>query len=211
MLLHSACVRRDFISFYATSFYSAACYVFAYAWGRGQPVVLSDLPIVSKYSRTLFLHTHAAGRAIHSTSLSRPVAFTVVGLSPLPPHTNLLRFGRLSHRHGQDACPMPKRHRCRHQPAGSYPSLADIPCASLDYCSNIWFTLSVCPSVYGWKAVDILTWTSSSSITHSQNLDWNRLSLSETTELGNPCKHHISRRKMFAISFIGVSVESGMK
>ena len=46
---------------------------------------------------------------------------------------------------------------------------------------------------------------------HSQNLDWNQLSLSETTELGNPCKRHFSRRKMFAICFIGVSVESGIK
>ena len=114
------------------SFYSAACYVFAYGWGRGQLVVPSDLPIGSKYSRTVFLHTHAARPAIHSTSLSRPVALTIAGLSPLPAHTNLLRFGRLSHRHGQDAFPMPKRHRCRHQPAGSYPSLADIPCALLD-------------------------------------------------------------------------------
>ena len=53
-LLHSACIRRDSISFYAMSFYSAACYVFAYDWGRGQPVVLSDLPIGSEYLRTLF-------------------------------------------------------------------------------------------------------------------------------------------------------------
>ena len=119
------------------SFYSAACYVFAYGWGQGQPIVLSDLPIGSKYSRTLFLHTHAVGRAIHSTSLSRPVAFTVAVLNPLPAHTNLLRFGRLSHRHGQDACPVPKRHRCRHQPAWSYPSLADIPCALLDVPANM--------------------------------------------------------------------------
>ena len=39
------------------SFYSAACYVFAYGWGQGQPILLSDLPIGSKYSRTLFFHT----------------------------------------------------------------------------------------------------------------------------------------------------------
>ena len=60
------------------------------------------------------------------------------------------------------------------------------------------YTLSVCPSVCGWHAVDILTSRSKSSITQSQNVDWNWLSLSETTELGNPCKRHTSRRKMFA-------------
>ena len=56
--LHPACIRRDSISFYAMSFYSASCYVFAYGWGRGQSVVLSDLPIGSKCSRTFILNTH---------------------------------------------------------------------------------------------------------------------------------------------------------
>ena len=67
-------------------------------------------------------------RAIQLASLSRPVGVTVIALSALPAHTNLLRFGRLSHRHCQDACPVPERHWCRHQPAGSFPLLADIPC-----------------------------------------------------------------------------------
>ena len=65
---YTACIRRDSISFYAMSFYSAACYVFAYGWGRGQPVVLSDLPIGSKCSRTLSL-THTQCGACYPIGL----------------------------------------------------------------------------------------------------------------------------------------------
>ena len=43
------------------SFYSAACYVFAYGWGGGQPVLLSDLPIGSKCSRTLLITNTQCG------------------------------------------------------------------------------------------------------------------------------------------------------
>ena len=52
---------KGYISFYAMSFYSAPCYVFAYGWGRGHPVVLSDLPIGSKFLRTLFLTNTQCG------------------------------------------------------------------------------------------------------------------------------------------------------
>src|SRR5205807_8418042 len=79
------------------------------------------------------------------------------------------------------------------------------------YCSSIWLTLSVCPSVSGWKAVETLSITPNSFIKLVQNLEVNRLSLSEIIDSGSPWYRQISFRNISANCSIGTSVVSGMK
>ena len=104
-LLHFACIRRDSITFYATLFYGAACYVFAYGWRLGQPVVQSELPIGSNLSHTLNVHAHVAGRAIQLASLSRSVAIAVIWTSPSAGSHKPLPMVRPVIPHSQDLCP----------------------------------------------------------------------------------------------------------
>ena len=110
--LHATCtyillLLRNSNSFSVMSFEGAACYVFAYGWGRGQPVVLSDPPIGSKCLHALFRTHKQCGRAIQLASLSQLVVITAIGLSPLPAHRKRLQYRRLSQRHSQEASLVP--------------------------------------------------------------------------------------------------------
>src|SRR5437879_9576997 len=79
------------------------------------------------------------------------------------------------------------------------------------YCSSVWLTLSVCPSVSGWNTVETLSFTPNSFIKLVQNLEVNRVSLSEIIDSGSPWYRQISFRNMSANCSIGTSVVSGMK
>ena len=60
----------------------------------------------------------------------------------------------------------------------------------LRYCSNSWFTLSVCPSVCGWNAVDNLLLISNILFNSCINPAANCGPLSEMMLSGNPCSFH---------------------
>ena len=60
------------------------------------------------------------------------------------------------------------------------------------YVSSVWFTLSVCPSVFGWNAVDSFRLMSSGPQIPFQNSPVHFVSLFETISVGRPCTFHIS-------------------
>ena len=63
-----------------------------------------------------------------------------------------------------------------------------------------WLTLLVCPSVCGWKAVDIRGQIPVTDSKSFQVWDVNLESRSDTISWGRPCRHHISRAKIRARS-----------
>ena len=111
-----------FLLMYATSFYGAACYVFAYDWELDQPVVHHELPIGSKYSHTQSLaHTVTRCRTGYPSGLPKPTGYvsTVIGHIPLPARTNLcLWSGRFSHTRSILYL-VPQCYGCPHQARGA--------------------------------------------------------------------------------------------
>ena len=78
------------------------------------------------------------------------------------------------------------------------------------YASIVWLRRSVCPSVWGWKAVDIRGQLLSSPKNPLQVSKVNRESRSETISVGIPWCFHISRANM-AIKTAAVFSFSGTK
>src|SRR6266705_2818079 len=66
--------------------------------------------------------------------------------------------------------------------------------------SMIWLIRSVCPSVCGWKDVDILGLIPKRARKTCQVEEVNLESRSETMSLGKPCNLHTSRAKILARS-----------
>ena len=75
-----------------------------------------------------------------------------------------------------------------------------------------WLTLSVCPSVCGWKAVDIRGRIPVTDRKSFQVWDVNLESRSDTISRGRPCKRHISQANIRArSSAFFLSCSRGMK
>ena len=80
------------------------------------------------------------------------------------------------------------------------------------YASITWLTLSVCPSVWGWKAVDIRGRIPVTDRKSFQVWDVNLESRSDTISRGRPCRRHISCVKIRArSSAFFLSYSRGMK
>jgi len=78
------------------------------------------------------------------------------------------------------------------------------------YASIVWLRRSVCPSVCGWKAVDIHGRIASSPRNSFQVSEVNRESRSDTMSVGDLWNLHTSRANIFVRSDADFS-QSGMK
>ena len=73
------------------------------------------------------------------------------------------------------------------------------------------FILSVCPLVWGWKALEGRSLMFSREHSCSQTTDMNRASLSEMMDRGNPWYLTIYRMNWSAVSTAVASFQVGMK
>ena len=78
-------------------------------------------------------------------------------------------------------------------------------------CSIVRCTLSICPSVSGWKAVLGKCLVPHAAYKHFQNRDKNRGSRSVTIDLGSPCYRTITLTNALATASAVVSAVRGMK
>jgi hypothetical protein len=85
----------------------------------------------------------------------------------------------------------------------SHPMCGDAWNCTCRICTIIWLTTSVWPSVWGWKAVDLVSLVSNSDQRLDQNVLRNRLSRSEMMVCGIPkCTHTHSKKSLVVASVV---------